>query len=316
MTNKKNSYVFGPVPSRRLGRSLGVDLVPHKTCSLNCIYCQIGNSKKTTIERKEYVPTDEVVEQVRLALEKGPAPDVITFSGSGEPTLHSGIGQIIKEIKKTSDVPVVVLTNGTLLFDEDVRKALCKADIVMPNLDAANPKTFGLINRPDPKLVFDKMINGLIRFGKEFKGELLLEVFVVKGINDSQKEMSQIARIASEINPANVQLNTVSRPPAENFAKNADKEDLAEMAGLFSTKVEVIASFKDDKNIQTKNFAKTKDVQNLLARRPCRLLDIANGLGISQIEASKLVCLLTSENLVREISQANEIYFELKKTPE
>jgi wyosine [tRNA(Phe)-imidazoG37] synthetase (radical SAM superfamily) len=313
MTDKKKNFVFGPVPSRRLGRSLGVDLTPFKTCSLNCIYCQVGNTENTTISRKNYVPEEEVIKQLHLALEKGAGPDVITFSGSGEPTLHSGIGRVIKEIKKISDVPVVVLTNGTLLFNEEVRADLCNADIVVPSLDASCRETFEKINRPHPGLVFDKITDGLIQFGKDFKGELLLEVFIAKGLNDSEKEVTGMASIASAINPSKVQLNTVTRPPAEDSAKKVEKDKMDDLANLFSPKAHVIASFDENPEINNEYLVKTEDVLTLLKRRPCRVEDISGGLAINRTEAIKLTQLLLSENLVREIRLSDEIYYEILK---
>ncbi len=198
-------HVFGPVPSRRLGRSLGVDLVPFKTCSYDCIYCQVGRTTNQTIERKEWVPMDAVLDELKVKL--ACRPDYVTLSGSGEPTLHSRLGETIEHIQAMSDVPVAVLTNGSLLWQKEVREELALADAVLPSLDAGNGLKFAFINRPHPCLTFERMVEGLIAFRDEFPGQYWLEVFLLGGytailvapLRGSLSEFKQAIRKARQI---------------------------------------------------------------------------------------------------------------------
>ncbi|RPI46755.1 MAG: radical SAM protein, partial [Bacteroidetes bacterium] len=177
-------YIFGPVPSRRLGMSLGVDLVPHKVCSLDCVYCECGPTTKRTLDRKEYVLYGKVTEELDHFFIENPDPDFITFSGSGEPTLNTRIGDVLHFIKqKKPAIPVAVLTNGTLLGRKDVRDELMEADVVLPSLDAATPEVFRRINRPAHGLDLDEILEGLVSFRKEFRGEMWLEIFIIPGFN-------------------------------------------------------------------------------------------------------------------------------------
>lgn len=211
----KYNHIFGPVPSRRLGLSLGVDLVRHKTCSLDCIYCECGPTTHLTCQRKAYVAFDAVKAELAHYFENHPDPDYVTFSGSGEPTLSPDIGRVIDFIKeKKPNVRVAVLTNATLLSDPDVRADLARADMVMPSLDAVTPETFEAINRPEGKINIIEVIDGLKTFAESFKGALWLEVFILPGVNDGKEELETLGAIIRDINPDRVQLNTLDRPGA------------------------------------------------------------------------------------------------------
>lgn len=280
------SHVFGPVPSRRLGRSLGVDLVPFKTCTYNCVYCQLGRTEEKTMLRKEYIPTDAIIKDLEEKLNSGVAADYITLSGSGEPTLHSGCGEIIEAIKKITDIPVAILTNGSLLWDPEVRKSLLKADLVVPSLDAGDAMTFKHVNRPHRDVDFDKMLEGLIQFRKEYSGRFWLEVFMLEGMNALESDVKKLAECADRINPDRIQLNTVARPPAYDFAAPVREEKMYELAALFGPKAEVVADFKgvhDEKEFTVKR----EDVLDVIERRPCTIDDISNALGIHRNEAVK-----------------------------
>ena len=183
MSTRTSRHVYGPVPSRRLGRSLGVDLVPFKTCSYDCIYCQLGRTTNKTTERKEYVPVDDVLEELAEKLRSEPGPDYVGLAGSGEPTLHARIGDLIAGIKRLTSVPVAVLTNGSMLWRSDVRAGIAEADLVMPSLDAGTPRRFERVNRPHRDISFEKMVDGLVTFCAVFRGKVWLEVFVLAGIN-------------------------------------------------------------------------------------------------------------------------------------
>ena len=303
-------HVFGPVPSRRLGRSLGVDLVPYKYCSFDCIYCQLGRTTQKTIERKEYVPTDEVISDVRDKLDDPGImlPDYITFSGSGEPTLHSGIGRMINEIKEFTAIPVAVLTNGSLLYQPEVRKEISRADLVVPSLDAGDEETYRKMNRPVEGISFEKIISGLIRFRKEFDNRIWLEVFLVAGINDTEDQVRKIAEYIREIKPDRIQVNTTTRPAAEDYAKPVPPDRLHRLAEILYPTAEVIADFRHSGNLQ--GFAPQKqDVLDLLMRRPCSLEDISAGLGLHKTEAGKYAGELIEEGVVEKLSTSGKTYF-------
>jgi wyosine [tRNA(Phe)-imidazoG37] synthetase (radical SAM superfamily) len=221
-------YVFGPVPSRRLGRSLGIDPIPLKTCNWNCVYCQLGRTAPLTLERGDYAPGDTILGEVEAALAAllpGDA-DWVTFVGSGEPTLHSGLGWMIRQVKATTRLPVAVITNGSLLFLPDVRQELSAADAVMPTLDAGNAWLFQHINRAAPRFSFDSLIEGLLRFRKMYRGKLWVETMLMQGINDSEEILEEIALILENIQPDLVHITLPVRPPAEAGIRPANKAGL------------------------------------------------------------------------------------------
>ncbi|NSW55294.1 MAG: radical SAM protein [Armatimonadetes bacterium] len=294
METADRSLVFGPVPSRRLGRSLGVDLVPYKTCSYDCTYCQLGRTTCKTVRRAEYVPTDRVLADLREAVESGPAPDYITLSGSGEPTLHSGLEDVIAGIRSISDVPVAVLTNGSLLWDPAVAEAVSRADLVLPSLDAGDAETFQAVNRPHPGISFPHMVQGLIDFRQRYGGQIWLEVFLLAGITSSPVQVAKIAALAARIEPDRVQINTIARPPAEPDARGVSLEELYVLAELFTGTVEVVA---DHPLPAASALGETgaDRVLDLLRRRPCTLDDIAAGLAMHRNEVLKY-----TDRLVRE----------------
>ncbi len=245
----RRNFVFGPVPSRRLGISLGVDVIPPKTCTLDCIYCEAGRTRRLTKRRRAYVPAAEVVRQVGAALRKGGRVDWITFSGCGEPTLHSGLGGMIRAVKRMTRIPVAVLTSGTLLSDPRVRRALRDADLVVPSLDAGSARVFRQINRPHPSLRLSRVAEGIARFRRRFPGRLWLEVVLLKGVNDSPRELARIAALAARIRPERVQLNTAVRPPARVNAKPLDAGGLRAARlvlakALGDIPVEIVAGFR------------------------------------------------------------------------
>ncbi len=209
-------YVYGVVPSRRLGKSLGVNVIPRKTCSYSCVYCQLGRTTNKTIERRSYFPKkdilEEIVKVVKETEKSGKSFDYITFVGEGEPTLCKDLGWLIEKSKEFGKVAVI--TNGSLLFDEDVRNELAECDVVIPSLDAADQKTFLRINRP-VRLSIDKIIEGMVEFRKIFRNELSIEVMLVKDYNDSNAVLSKIKNALERINPDKVYLMTFTRPPAE-----------------------------------------------------------------------------------------------------
>lgn len=221
-------YVFGPVPSRRLGQSLGVDPIPLKTCNWNCVYCQLGRSRPLVNERRDYFPPDEIVAEVEEALRAhGPdGIDWVTFLGSGEPLLHAHLGDMLREVKALTPLPLAVLTNGSLLYLSAVRDELSVADAVLPSLDAGTPELYRRINRPHPEVTYERLIEGLIAFGQAYKGNLWLEVMLIKGLNDTQGALQDIATQLTRIRPSEIHVNLPTRPPAEAWLEPADQEGL------------------------------------------------------------------------------------------
>lgn len=309
MGSQDIQYVFGPVPSRRLGRSLGVDLVPFKTCSHDCVYCQLGRTTRRTIERSEYAPTETVIEQLRAALSGEDRPDSVTLAGSGEPTLHIRLGEVIGAIKSMTDVPVTILTNGSLLDEAEARKACALADRVVPSLDAGSEAAFQRVNRPAEGLTLARHVEGLEAFRREFRGQLWLEIMLVADANDSDDEIDAMRRLAERIGPDRIQLNTVIRPPADAEARAVDPERMAEISKRFGARAEVIADY------QAKHFTATtrrrrEEVLAALQRRPCTLSDVAAGLGIHRNEAIKFVTQLLKDGLIVRVRRGEQEYYQ------
>ncbi len=237
------SFVFGPLPSRRLGQSLGVDPLPLKICNWNCVYCQLGRSVPLTNERREYFPRESILTDVREALRRH-APgtiDWVTFVGSGETTLHSGIGWLIEQVKSLTTIPVAVITNGSLLYLPDVRKELLAADVVMPSFDAGSAGLYRKINRPWPELSYELLLEGLIAFRREYRGRLWVEVMLMKGINDSAAALEEIASALRLIQPDQVHINLPSRPPAEPFVLSPDDAEVQRAAALLGSQARIVS---------------------------------------------------------------------------
>ncbi|WP_089609887.1 radical SAM protein [Dehalobacterium formicoaceticum] len=227
----KQRYHYGPVRSRRLGRSLGVDVMPHKTCSLDCIYCECGATSLLTLERKEYLPTQEIIDDLDQYLKKGPELDYITFAGSGEPTLHSGLGKIINFLKeKYPQFKVAVLTNATLLNDPMVIDDLQKADLVVPSLDGVSTQAFEKMNRPAANITPETIISGIKNLKENFSGEIWLEIFIIPEINDSEEELALFKETIEKLGIKKVQLNTLDRPGAVEELKPVSQEYKDEIA--------------------------------------------------------------------------------------
>ena len=293
-------HVYGPVPSRRLGSSLGIDLVPFKTCTYDCIYCQLGRTTHKTIERKEYVAAEEILSELERKLADGPVPDYISLVGSGEPTLNVCIGDIIDKIKALTRIPVAVITNGSLLWMPTVRHALMNVDLVLPSLDAGDQPTFQAVNRPRREIPFDRMVNGLVGFTGWFPGHVWLEVFLLDGITGSLSEVKKIADLVGRIHPEKVQLNTVTRPAAETYASPISRTVLESYVDLFGPNAETIT----DKSATVSLYDGSptlEDIKGILLRHPCNVEDLAEGLNIQPIVAVKQLEILMNAGKVKEI---------------
>ncbi|MEA2095587.1 MAG: radical SAM protein [Candidatus Cloacimonadota bacterium] len=308
-------YLFGPVPSRRLGISLGVDLVPHKVCSLNCIYCEVGRTTNLTIERKEYIPINEVIAELQNYLDQKPELDFVTFSGQGEPTLNSGLGKVIDFIRDYySQYKVAVITNGTLFWDEEVRREVSRADVILPSLDAVSKYSFLKINRPNKNLNINKIVEGLIQLGSEFKGKIFLEIFFVPDLNNSRKELNLLKEISAKIKPDIIQLNTLDRPGTEDFVKAVTKEELQEIREFFEPlPVEIIAKAKTRKQIQSFNKNIEEQILETIKRRPCTDKDLTEILGIHLNELNKYLSELTDSGKIESDRRERGLFFKIKK---
>ncbi len=307
-------YLFGPVPSRRLGISLGIDLVPMKTCTLNCIYCECGRTTDLTLDRKEYVPLDTVKAEYLHYLAHHPGPDYVTFSGSGEPTLNRGVGEIIRFVQTRKPlVPVAVLTNGTLLFDRRVRSELKEASVVIPSLDAATERVFRKINRPHPSLTADTVIDGLVRFRKEYHGQLWLEVFILPGLNDTAAELTALKEAIERIAPDRIQLNTLDRPGTVNDIRAADRTELVRVLDFWDLKnAEIIASAPGRKQLASYREDAESAILETIARRPCTLEDLTQIVGLHANEVNKYLDVMEADNKIAVVKQDRGFFYRLK----
>jgi wyosine [tRNA(Phe)-imidazoG37] synthetase (radical SAM superfamily) len=304
-------HTYGPVPSRRLGFSLGIDIIPLKTCSLDCIYCQLGSSPKKTFQRKEYFSPSGIVSQIKKKLSSGQRIDYITFSGSGEPTLNKTLGKIIRKIKKTTSIPVAVLTNSTLLSQKSTREALMDADLVVPSLDAVTQEIFVKVNRPYPSLNIEEIIQGLREFSQGFKGSIWLEIMLVKGVNDSPSHIRKLKEAIAKIKPEKVQLNTVIRPPAEEFARPLSLRELEKINKVFGKNCEIIAEFSREAQKSTPENLEGA-ILSLIQRRPVTLADISNSLGKGKNEITRSLDSLFAEGKIKSVIHKGLKYFEPK----
>ena len=300
-------YLFGPVPSRRLGRSLGVDLTPFKTCSFDCIFCQLGRTTNKTVKRGEYVPVSEVIEELDEWLKTNDSADYITLSGSGEPTLNSQFGRIIEFARNVTTIPVALLTNASLLSDPEVRAQAAQANVVKVSLSAWDQFSFEHINRPHSDIEFKRLIEGQWLFRKEFKGELWMEVFLVWGTNTTTKDVSRIAELVKAIGPDKVQLNTSVRPPCEEFAYAVPEDQMGALAKLFDPPAEIIAEYSSDSSAKVR--ANEADILDMLKRRPCTLDQICRVFGLHKNEASKYLGKLLRMKKIRHQEKDQNAYY-------
>ena len=311
----KYKYLFGPVPSRRLGVSLGVDLVPLKTCTLDCVYCECGKTTNLTTTRKEYVPVQAVIAELGDYLAGNPSLNYITFAGSGEPTLNTGIGAIINFLKNYfPQYKLCVLTNGTLLTDPAIRFSVERVDLIIPSLDAATEKVFQQVNRPHQVLNCAAMIDGLIKLRQEYKGKLKLEVFIVPGLNDIPKELSMLKKAISSIKPDHVQLGTLDRPGTEDWVKTADNRKMKEIA-LYLGNAELISDFQSRQRIASFNESYSSQILKTLLRRPCTIEDLQQVLNLHPAEIQKYINYLLELGKIEMEQKERGIFLKIKNTP-
>ncbi len=281
--------------------------MPFKICTYDCIYCQLGRTTNKTTQRSEWTPPKTVIKQLKSKLYT--KPDYITISGSGEPTLFSRLEDLISRIKDITDIPIAVLTNGSLLWLPEVRKALKSADMVVPSLDAGSNRIFQYVNRPHQDITFSKMLQGLVEFRKAYSGQYWLEVFLLAGVTTPEMEIKRLKTCINAIQPDKVQVNTVTRPPAEGFAEPVPQKQLQTITKKLYEKAEVIADYSNVHKQQDFS-ALCEDVLTLLKRRPCSVEDIAAGLGLHRNEAVKYVEELSFVGRIEAKPHNQQLYYQ------
>lgn len=308
----KYKTIFGPVPSRRFGRSLGVDLVPFKTCSLDCVFCQLGRTTDKTITRKEYILLQSVLEELTDWLDSEGTADYITLSGSGEPTLHSRFGEVLQFITSKTKIPSVLLTNGTLFYLPEVREAAAHADVVKISISVWDQTYFQHVNRPHPKLDFDKIVEGIRLFRNEHHGKIWIEVFLIDGVNTIPADVERIAQLIEGVRPDRIHLNTAVRPPAEDFVTALSNRELNKLAPLFHPTAEVIADFHAD--LTSHGQFNENAIVAMLQRRPCTAEQISKAFGMHLNETFKYLGDLLRTNQVMEVKKNQNKFYCVKKT--
>jgi wyosine [tRNA(Phe)-imidazoG37] synthetase (radical SAM superfamily) len=308
-------FLFGPVPSRRLGLSLGVDLIPQKICSLNCVYCECGRTTDLSMERKEFRPVEEIINELDDLLKEKPDIDYITFSGSGEPTLYKGIGKVVDFIK--SNYPkysVALLTNSTLLGDKDVQEEIKDVDVILPSLDAVSDEIFNKINRPCTEIKSQDVINGLVSFSSKFKGKIWIEIFIIQGINDEPEELILFKDVLSKIRFDKIQLNSLDRPGTEQSIKKAELKRLLEIREFFKPLDSEIISKYDN---ESKNIFSTGDFENkilaTIQRRPSTIEDLMAILKLNAHDTEELLVKLRKKGKLEAAKLDRGIFYKIKE---
>ncbi|MFA6617884.1 MAG: radical SAM protein [Candidatus Neomarinimicrobiota bacterium] len=308
-------YLFGPVPSRRLGISLGLDLLPHKVCTLNCVYCECGATTDLTLERKEYVPYKTVIRELDDYLAHHPEPDYITFSGAGEPTLNSKICDIVSHITRYyPQIKTAILTNASLFFDTEVRRSILEVDVVLPSIDAATRDAFLKINRPHPKLDYLEHIENLIKFRKEFKGQIWLEVFLLKDYNDSKEDLSALKNAIEKIGADSVQLNTLDRPGVLSNLEAISYSELEKIKDQWGLpNVVIISPVSERENKESFREDIENAILETISRRPCTLTDLSHILGLHENEINKYLSTLDAKDKIQALNMERGLFYQSKK---
>ncbi|MBN1500795.1 MAG: radical SAM protein [Spirochaetes bacterium] len=306
-------FIFGPVNSRRLGISLGIDLLPYKTCSFDCVYCECGLTTDLTFERAEYVKTDQVIKDLRAYLEKRPELDYITFSGSGEPTLHTGIGRIISFIKdEFPEYKVAVLTNSSLLFREDVQNDIIRADLVVPSLDAVTEEVFNKILRPADGLNPELILSGIKSFREKFRNRLVIEIFIIPGFNDTIEEISLIKEFLINLNADGIQLNSLDRPAPEEWVKPVSEDNLIRLRDMFKPLVVQIIRRARRSSAQNVFHNDAEDtIIAVLKRRPSTLDDLVYAAGINAKEITVYLEKMRDEGVIIEKKGIRGLFYRI-----
>ena len=305
------SYVFGPVPSRRLGRSLGVDTVPSKVCNWNCVYCQLGRSMPIVHERSEYLPTAQVLDELDAALKRigEDQIDWITFVASGEGTLHVDIGHLIAQAKRMTAKPVAVITNGSLLHLAEVREGLAAADAVMPSLDAAEADLFQRINRPHPSLTFDLHVQGLRQFARMPRhAKLWVQVMLVAGLNDTDQALADLRRLLDEMQPDEIHLTLPTRCPAESWVRPPDHDRLLVVQSVLGPRAQLASAHGIELELR-KTDSLQEQIRDIVVRHPMRLAELeAAGRRASLGDLADVIESMRAQGLIELIDHSGETF--------
>lgn len=303
------AHIFGPVPSRRLGRSLGVDVIPYKTCTFDCIYCECGATTNKTCAREEFFPLHVLLDELEGRLSEIPSkPDVVTLSGAGEPTLYKRTGELIREAKRLCGLPVAVITNSSLLDRAEVREELLEADIVLPSLDTADEDTYRRLNRPHEACKLQSIIDGIETFLKRFEGMALFEVLFLDGFNTDASNLEKLKETLGRCRFDKMQINTAVRPGTESDITPVELNELERIATFFGSRAEIIADAHRGRAMR-EDRAEEEKVLALLERRPCTVRDVGNSLGITVPEAAKLVSRLVERKLVKPHRHGSSLFY-------
>jgi wyosine [tRNA(Phe)-imidazoG37] synthetase (radical SAM superfamily) len=272
-------HVYGPVPSRRLGQSLGVDPIPLKTCNWNCVYCQLGRTRPVVNQRAKFIRPGAILDEIASSLQDHEAGEIdwITIVGSGEPTLNLGIGWLIRQVQGITSIPVAVITNGSTFYLPEVREELAAANAVLPSLDAGTPDLYRKINRPHPEISFQRHVDGLERFAAEYNGAFWLEVMLLQGLNDTEDALNDLAVMIERIKPDEVHLNLPTRPPVETWVRPSDDEGLLRARAILGKKASVVQPIEGEFDLG--EFDDVVDaVVGIIARHPMRQEELESTL--------------------------------------
>jgi wyosine [tRNA(Phe)-imidazoG37] synthetase (radical SAM superfamily) len=307
-------FIYGPVPSRRLGQSLGVDPIPFKTCNYNCIYCQLGRTTPLTNERRDFFPSEDILAEVRSTLvgHKPGDVDYITIVGEGEPTLCASLGRIIRGIKAITDIPVAVITNGAMLSLPEVRDELLPADVVIPSLDAADENTFRYINRSWPSLHIVDIIEGMVAFRQQLEGQLWVEVMLVKDVNDDETALFDLAAALHRIQPDQIHLNVPIRPPAEAWVVPPDDDGMIRAQAILG-EVAPISTFAEGDFHLADDLPVADAIIEIIRRHPMRETKLAATLvrsGLTSDQVQSTLATLEAEGLARRHFYRGQLFWE------
>lgn len=307
-------HIFGPVPSRRLGISLGIDIITKKTCNLDCVYCEVGKTTNYTIIRDEYIDLDEIKSEITHYFKYNNCIlDYITFAGSGEPMLNNKIGEIIKYIRSITDTKIALITNGILFTNSKIIDEIVDVDVIIPSLDAVFQETFNKINRPYENIKIDEIIKGLILLRDKYLKQIFLEIFIIDGINNSKEELDYFKEVLLKIKPDKIELNSLDRPPVENWVKKTDISILQEIKNYWNIEnVVIIDKYKNRKEVCAYSDLKEKTILNMLSIRPCTVEDISNITGINVLEINKYLDILENFKLIESVKNERGVFIKLK----
>ena len=301
-------YLFGPVPSRRLGKSLGVSPIPPKTCNYSCVYCQIGRTTHFSNTRQDFFPKEEILDEIKHFIQSSDDFDYITFVGEGEPTLCKSLGWLIRNTKKLTEKPVAVITNGALLYDPETRNDLLAADVILPTLDAATQELFKKINRPKKEITIDKVIRGMQDFRSEFQGQIWMEVMLVKGLNDSPESISEIKTVLDTLGCDRIYINVPIRPPAEQWVKISENDRVLEICDELNAYN--IAHYESDNGFQVSMNDDIEDqILKITTRHPLREPQILAMFDLPSQEITQLLRQMAENGKLKRIIHNKQIFW-------